>query len=197
MDEIRKWLNGGSINILGAPFSGKDTVGKRLAKDLSAEFVSSGDLLRQAGDKDQAIGLLSPSEVFYDVILPIFDEPRFANKPLILSSIGRWIGEEQKVMQSAADGRHPIKFALYLKVSQEEISRRLAMAKTINDRAVRADDKAEFRQQRLAEFNNKTLPVIERYRAKNLLLEIDGEGTRDEVYGRVVDGILQYIKTKI
>ena len=38
---IKKQLGVGSINIFGLPFSGKDTVGKRLADDLGAVLLSS------------------------------------------------------------------------------------------------------------------------------------------------------------
>ena len=59
MDEkiqfIKEWLGTGSINIFGLPFSGKDTVGVRLAEDLGGRFLSSGMILRAAAEVDMEL----------------------------------------------------------------------------------------------------------------------------------------------
>ena len=50
---IKRWLGTGSINIFGMPFSGKDTVGVRLAQDLNGRFLSSGLIMRAAEENDK------------------------------------------------------------------------------------------------------------------------------------------------
>ena len=73
---IKDWLGTGSINIFGLPFSGKDTVGIRLAEDLGAKFLSSGLILRHIAEEDQDLakemkqGLLADTNKFLDSALP-------------------------------------------------------------------------------------------------------------------------------
>ena len=53
--KTREWLGTGSINVFGLPFSGKDTVGLRLAELLGAKFLSSGLILRAAEKEDKEL----------------------------------------------------------------------------------------------------------------------------------------------
>jgi len=101
VESIKKWLGTGSINIFGLPYSGKDTIGSALANMLGAEFLSSGRLLRNYGEKDQEVGILSPTDVFCKVVLPAFFDENYSGKPLILSTVGRSSGEEYKVIETA------------------------------------------------------------------------------------------------
>jgi len=187
VNSIRNWLGSGSINIFGLPYSGKDTVGSALANLLGAEFLSSGHLLRRAGEKIQEAGHLSPTNVFCDVVLPAFYNSDFNGKPLILSSVGRWSGEEQQVVEAATNSGHPIKAVLFIKISEAEMLNRLEAAYEIGDRSGRKDDSTEILKTRLSEFNEKTLPVIEIYRNLGLLVEIDGEQSRDVVLTEVIE----------
>ena len=118
LNRIKNWLDTGSINIFGLPMSGKDTVGRRLATDLGAKFLSSGDIIRaveaENGHSDTANGKLIPTDSFYDLVLPYFGHKDLSGSALILSSIGRWRGEEIEVMASAEKGGHPIKLAVFL-----------------------------------------------------------------------------------
>ena len=80
MDErieiVKKWLGTGSINIVGMPFSGKDTVGVKLAEVLGAKFLSSGLILRAAEKEDKEIeaematGQLVNTDKFRSIVLP-------------------------------------------------------------------------------------------------------------------------------
>jgi len=48
-DEIKKiasWLGHGSINVIGCPFSGKDTQGEILVKLFNGVLIGGGDILR-------------------------------------------------------------------------------------------------------------------------------------------------------
>ena len=99
---IKSWLGTGSINIFGLPMSGKDTQGIRLARAIGAKFLSSGLIIRAMEKETKQYysdhGSLIPTNVFYEWVLPYFEVPDLRNSPLILSSIGRWHGEEAQVM---------------------------------------------------------------------------------------------------
>ncbi|MBR0134118.1 hypothetical protein IJM16_02535 [Candidatus Saccharibacteria bacterium] len=183
---IKQWLGTGSINIFGLPFSGKDTVGVRLAELLGARLLSSGLILRSAGDKellkDLAAGVLAPTGKFKDLVLPYLKREDLAQYPLILSSVGRWEGEEYDVISAAADGGHPIKAALLLNVSEAEVKNRWEASRMLQDRGQRQDDHdLEILDVRIKEFITKTMPVIETYRKRGLLLPITANKDRDTV----------------
>ena len=184
---IKQWLGTGSINIFGLPFSGKDTVGVRLAEVLGARLLSSGLILRSAGDKellkDLAAGVLAPTGKFKDLVLPYLQREDLRDYPLILSSVGRWEGEEYDVITAANDGGHPIKAVLLLNVSEAEVKNRWEAARMLQDRGQRQDDHdLAILETRIKEFIDKTMPVIETYRKRDLLIPITANKDRDTVF---------------
>lgn len=199
INAIKIWLGTGSINIFGIQFSGKDTVGKNLAGMLGAEFLSSGDIVRAARENstDEQIrnaaevsdyGVLTPTEEFKELIVPHLYAPELDGKALILSTVGRWIGEEQPVMAALQRGGHDLKAVVLLKISEDEVWQRWRIANGANDRNVgRADEAVTGLQTRLDEFHNKTLPVIEVFRQMGILLEVNGQQPREAVMDEVIE----------
>ncbi|MBQ2639111.1 nucleoside monophosphate kinase [Candidatus Saccharibacteria bacterium] len=189
---IKKWLGTASVNIFGLPMSGKDTVGIRLAEELDGKFLSSGIIIRdyeaKKNDHMTESGELIPTNKFYDIVLPYFSREDLRGYPLVLSSIGRWSGEEDEVMRKAEETKHEIKAVVYLKLSEEEVRERWRVAKTLGDRGIRGDDAdPKVFETRIEEFHEKTGPVLEHYKKLGLLLEVDASGTREEVFENVID----------
>ena len=189
---IKSWLGTGSINIFGLPMSGKDTQGVRLAEALNAKFLSSGMIIRameaETKQKYSSNGALIPTNVFYEWVLPYFERRDLFEYPLVLSSIGRWAGEENQVMSVSAGAGHEIKTAILLNLSEQDAENRFASAKILNDRGDREDDQnIEIFRTRLQEFREKTLPVLQHYKTLGLLLEINGNQSRDDVFNEIVE----------
>ena len=203
MDEkiakIKEWLGTGSINVFGLPYSGKDTVGLRLADLLGAKFLSSGLILRAAEKedkdlaKDLAAGNLAPTETFKKIIMPYFGREDLKGAPLILSSVGRWEGEEIDIMDAAREGGHEIKAVVLLNISEDEAKARWDAAKVSGDRGERSDDREKkILDNRINEFITKTMPVIETYRNEGLLIPVHAIGDRDEVFNAVIDELVKF-----
>ena len=135
-----------------------------------------------------AAGELANTDKFRGLVLPYFFKPELLQSPLILSSVGRWEGEEYDVIEVAAKSLHPINAALILNISEAEIKNRWHTARTLQDRGQRADDKdLKILDTRIDEFMIKTMPVIETYRKRGLLLTVNGHQSRDDVYNEVVE----------
>lgn len=187
---IKQWLGTGSINIFGRPFSGKDAQGKRLADLLGGKLVGGGEILRHTPSdhiKEHIdSGQLIPSNDYADIVLPYLKQPELAGKPLILSAVGRWHGEEPAVIESLEKSNHELKAVIYLDISNDDSRDRWLALRTNNDRLNRHDDTEEVLQTRFTEFQNKTLPVIDYYRNIGKLIEIDGSRTRDEVTSDII-----------
>ncbi len=193
---IKSWLGTGSINIFGLPMSGKDTQGIKLAETLGAKFLSSGMIIRAMEEQTKNHytdhGALIPTNVFYEWVLPYFERPDLFNYPLILSSIGRWHGEEDQVMSVAAGAGHEIKAVIILNVSEADVEKRFEAAKTLNDRGDRPDDKdLETFKTRLKEFREKTAPVLQHYNSLGLLIEVNGDQSREQVFNEIVEKLYQ------
>ncbi len=192
LDKIKKWLGSGAINIFGLPFAGKDTHGRELSQLFDAPLLSSGEVFRSSKDlltpEDRETldtGGLPPSDVFLKLFTPYFAKEEFTGRPLILSSVGRWIGEEQGILQAAEDSGHPIKAVVYLHLSEEVVRQRLKKSLQLGDR-IRPEDSEEHISTRIAEFNNKTLPVIEVYRDMGLLIEVNSDAEKSEVLENIL-----------
>jgi len=50
----------------------------------------------------------------------------------------------------------------------------------------RADDTEEVIRERMAIYHRETRPLSEAYAERGLLVEVDGEGSMDEVFDRIV-----------
>lgn len=193
---IRKWLGTGSINIFGRPFSGKDTQGKRLAEMFGGNLVGGGEILRNSDIPKHVqelirAGKLAPSEDYRQIVLPYLKRNNLQGKPLILSSLGRWKGEEKSVIEILDETKHPLKAVIYLEISENESHKRWLARDINNDRNNRHDDTEEILEIRFKEYAEKTLPVLDYYSDINLLIKVDGSKTRDEVTDEIIEELFQ------
>lgn len=185
---IKDWLATGSINIFGLPFSGKDTHGEILAEELDGVLIGGGAILRSMHEHAHiqaqlATGMLTPTEEYLAAVTPYLSQDRFKDSPLILSTVGRWKGEEKSIIASTAASGHPIVAVVYLDVPDKTVWQRWRES----DRG-RHDDKAEhIFEKRLEEFYEKTLPVIEVYRSMGILITIDATPPINDVSDDIID----------
>lgn len=200
MDEqtkvIKDWLGTGSINVFGLPFAGKDTQGEILAEKFGGILISSGDILRHNKDhprlkKILASGELVPPDVFEEVVIPYLAKSELKGRPLILSEVGRMKGEHLAVIKATDVSNHPQKAVILLKLPDEEVFNRFEAAKQIHDRGDRGDDHREVLQNRLDNYHEKVTPVLDYYRNENLLIEVDGTQTREEVSAEILSQLFK------
>lgn len=203
---IKTWLGTGSINIFGLPMSGKDTVGIRLAETIGARFLSSGMIIRAMEVEQNKhytdSGELAPTDVFSQWVLPYFEREDLKDSALILSSVGRWSGEEDQVMDAAASAGHAIKAAVILNVSEADVMARWdavqeSGAREGDETTKREDDKRkEVFQKRIDEFNKKTIPVLQHYQQLGLLVQVQADMSRDEVFSLLIDKLYEFTLKK-
>lgn len=196
IETIDEWLGAGSINIFGRPFAGKDTQANLLAKLFRASVLGGGAILRASVIPDEIKetmhrGELVPSDAYVDIVLPYLSSDELAGKPLILSSLGRMDGEQHGVLMATEAAGHPMKAVVYLDVDEETVIQRWHGLHLLTDRGDRTDDNLESLRIRLNEFREKTLPVIEDYRARDLLIEIDGTRSEKDVTVMILHELAQ------
>jgi len=196
LEIIRTWLLTGSINIFGRPFSGKDTQARILSNVFNAPIIGGGDIIR-ASTHEQikshiATGKLAPQKEYLAMVLPYLKRVEYSDRPLIFSSLGRWHGEEEPICKSATEASHPLKAVIHLNISEEEVIARWRNAIKLGDRGNRDDDNQDSINVRLSEFKSKTLPVINYYKKRNLLIEVDGSQEKSKVTSDILNKLQEF-----
>ncbi len=191
---IQTWLGTGSINIFGRPFAGKDTQGRMLKELFGGVLLGGGEILRGGAMPDPIksalhTGKLIPSEDYVSIVLPYLMKDEFKNVPLILSSVGRWSGEEVGVIAATNASHHPIKAVIYLNLSEEDVRHRWSQVQGNSDRGFRHDDTKDILEIRLEEFRIKTLPVIDYYRNQGMLMSMGADAAPEAISEAILDGL--------
>ena len=193
--KIAAWLGSGSINIFGRQFSGKDTQGRILADMFNGFLLGGGEIMRGSVIPPHVAdamkkGLLPPSKDYIEIVTPYLSKQEFADHPLFLSSVGRWIGEEKGIISAAEASGHPIKAVIYLDMPKELSYQRWEKFKAHNDRGDRNDESFESFETRLREFENKTLPLMKIYNALGLLISVNANQPVEAVTEAILDQLI-------
>lgn len=191
LSTIKSWLGTGSINIFGRQYAGKDTQCERLARDLGGVVIGGGDILRSGNTPQHVMeqvnsGNFSPTDEYRAIVTPYLAKEEFADKPLLLSTVGRMKGEEETVIDAAAKGGHEIKAVIFLDIDEATTWERFERGKQDGTREIRVDDTEAAVAKRLRLFNESTMAVIDAYRDLGLLIEIDGSPDEATVYDTIV-----------
>ena len=210
------------IIFLGAPGAGKGTQAAIVAQELNMVHIASGDLLRQAIRDETELGMrvksyvesgqLVPDETTIKMVLDRLSAPDF-EAGAILDGFPRNLQQAEVLDKALAQQAKAIDKVAYIKVSEEELLRRLtgrwicrqcqAPYHTINfppkvwgkcdqcggELYQRPDDAAETVKKRLQVYFTETAPLIDYYTQAGKLLEVDGEGGVDEVERRIVEAL--------
>lgn len=192
LKKIAAWLGSGSINIFGRQFSGKDTQGRILADMFDGVLLGGGDIMRNSVipphvADDMKKGILVPRDDYINIVTPYLSRQEFAGRPLFLSSVGRWIGEEKGVISAAEASGHPIKAVVYLDMPKELSHQRWEVFKAREDRGDRNDESLESFETRLREFETKTLPLMEVYDKLGLLVSVNANQSVEMVTEAILD----------
>lgn len=183
------------VVLLGAPGSGKGTQATRLKEYLGVPHISTGDLLRAEVAAGSKLGLaakevMARGELVSDAILLGMLEDRFSRADTQAGFI--LDGYPRNLAQADALGRlleklgQRFDYAVQLDVPTELLVERIAGRAKAEGRA---DDTPESVRTRLQVYNDQTAPVIDYFRQKGQLTVVDGVGSLEEVFSRIVQAI--------
>jgi adenylate kinase len=174
---------------------------------LRAEIERGSELGRQA-QPILAKGGYVPDEIMIGMIRERLREPDCANG-FILDGFPRTVPQAEALDVLMRELGRRFDRVLYLRVETPELLRRLSGRLvcpacqrtyppgvercTVDSTPVvqREDDKQEAVRPRIEIYLSKTLPVLDHYRGEELVSEIDGRGTIDEISGQVLAAIGQ------
>ncbi|KAK6270473.1 hypothetical protein POUND7_007571 [Theobroma cacao] len=173
------------VFVLGGPGSGKGTQCANIVQHFLYTHLSAGDLLRaeiKSGSENGTMiqnmikeGKIVPSEVTIKLLQKAMLES--GNDKFLIDGFPR--NEENRAAFEAVTKIEP-DFVLFFKCPEEEMERRL-----LSRNQGREDDNIETIRKRFNVFLESSLPVIQYYKAKGKVREIDAAKPIEEVFEAV------------
>ncbi|MGN6225112.1 adenylate kinase [Pseudoxanthomonas sp.] len=181
--------------LLGPPGSGKGTQAARLKEYLQVPHISTGDLLRAEVAAGSPLGvqakeIMARGDFVSDEILLGMLEDRFARPDtangFILDGYPRNLAQADALGALLDRIRQPMDFAVQLEVPTDLLVERIAGRAKAEGRD---DDSPEVVRNRLDKYTSQTAPVIEYYRQHGQLTVVDGVGSLDDVFSRLIEAL--------
>ena len=212
------------IILLGAPGAGKGTQAIYVAGKLNLVHIATGDLFRQAIEQGTELGIqakaymekgiLGPDEITIRMVFERMSNPD-CESGVVFDGFPRNLKQARALDEALAKQAKAIDIVVYIKVSEEELLKRLSGRWICRDcqtpyHAVnsppkvwgrcnqcgaelyqRPDDADETVKKRLRVYFTETALLIDYYTRLGKLMEIDGEGSIDGVGERIIAALHQ------
>jgi adenylate kinase len=200
------------VVLLGPPGAGKGTQAKRIAQDTGLAHLSTGDILRDEVSRATELGRTASSYMEGGELVPdglIIDMVRGR-----LASAGTGFlldGFPRTVEQAEALGRiTPLDVVINIGLAREEVVRRLTARRVCEECGrihnllydppedestcgacggrllQRDDDKRAVIENRYDVYERSTAPLIEYYRDRGLLRDVDGRRSSDAILSEIM-----------
>ncbi len=205
-----------NLLLYGAPGSGKGTQANMLRDHFGIPHIATGDMLRaeiQAGTElgKQAQPILAAGQYVSDEIMIGMIRNRLRRPDcepgFIMDGFPRTVPQAEALDLLMAELGKRFDRVIYLKVDTQELLRRLsgrlvcpscqrtyppASSWCESDGTLlvqREDDRPEAVRPRIEIYLDKTVPVLDHYRGRGLVSEIDGRGTIEDISRQVLKAI--------
>jgi adenylate kinase len=180
------------VLLIGPPGAGKGTQAARIAAHFELARIATGDLLREEVAAGTELGITA--RAFMDrgdlvpddlVIAMTRDRVVRANTDggYILDGYPRTLPQAEAAYRWAMARGVPFDLTLYFEIGTDELLARLAGRSREQGRS---DDTEETIRHRLEVFRVQTLPLVDYYRRRGILVGIDAVGPVDAITERIL-----------
>jgi len=186
-----------NIVLFGPPGSGKGTQAEKLIRKYGLIHMSTGDILREAISKKTPLGVrakeyldkgeLVPDEDVVNMVIKKLDAEKDPNG-FIFDGFPRTCGQARVLRNLLTDRNTRINVMIALEVQEEELINRLLKR---GRESGRSDDQLSVIKNRIAVYERDTYPVIDFYQKMRKYRSVNGVGTVDEIFQRIVEVIDQ------
>jgi adenylate kinase len=176
---------------MGPPGAGKGTQAIKIAEHYGIPAISTGDIFRALQTADTPLarqvraimesGGYVSDEITNQIVADRLAQPD-CESGFLLDGYPRTLQQVQTLDDNLAETNRPIDAVISLLADTEEVVARLLRRAEIDGRA---DDNEETIRVRLQVYADQTAPLLEVYRSRGLLVEVNGLGEIDEVSDRV------------
>ncbi len=180
---------------MGPPGAGKGTQARFVADHFGIPAISTGDIFRanvsngtplgKKAEEYMDAGEYVPDEVTNLMVRARIDEPDAA-PGFLLDGYPRTLAQVEELDGMIRFTGHALDAVVVLTADEDEIVARLLQRAETEGRADDTEDVIRRRQEVYAE---QTEPLIEVYRRRGIVHEIDGMGEVEEVTKRIFDAL--------
>ena len=181
--------------LMGPPGAGKGTQAKFVAEHFEIPAISTGDIFRANVSEGTELGLEAkrymdageyvPDEVTNRMVRNRIDEPD-ADPGFLLDGYPRTLAQVEELDGMIEYTGHRLDAVVVLTVDQDEIVDRLLQRAQVEGRA---DDTEDVIRRRQEVYVEQTEPLIDVYRDRDILVEVDGMGEVSEVTQRIFEAL--------
>ncbi len=181
--------------LMGPPGAGKGTQAKFVADRYGVPAISTGDIFRANVTQGTPLGVEAkrymdageyvPDEITNQMVRNRIEEED-AQPGFLLDGYPRTLAQVHELDGMIKFTGHELDAVLVLTVDAEELIQRLLARAQVEGRADDTEDVVRRRQEVYAE---QTEPLIEVYRDRGILVEVDGMGDVDEVTARITEAL--------
>jgi adenylate kinase len=181
--------------MMGPPGAGKGTQAKYVAEHFGIPAISTGDIFRANVSKGTALGVEAarymdagdyvPDEVTNLMVRDRIDEED-AEPGFLLDGYPRTLAQVEELDGMIKHTGHALDAVVVLTVDPDEIVQRLLQRAEVEGRADDTEDVIRRRQELYIE---QTEPLIEVYRGRGILIEVDGMGEVEDVTRRIFEAL--------
>lgn len=184
-----------NIVIFGAPGSGKGTQSKMIVERYGFDYISTGDMLRQAIRQGSELGRtakeyidrgqLVPDDLIVRLIADFLDG-KHGSKGVIFDGFPRTLKQAEALKTMLNERGTDIHILLDLQVEDDELVDRLIERGKISGRS---DDNPETIKARLDVYHTQTAPLATYYIGEGKHVAIKGIGRIEEIFERIAEAI--------
>jgi adenylate kinase len=179
--------------ITGRPGSGKGTQAKLLAETFNIPHISTGDIFRDHMKRGTELGVQ---------ITDSMNAGKYTSDDITNQVIAERLQEDDVVDGFILDGYPrtlaqaqfldtlPVKIdkLINLEVSEQDcVDRLVKRAETSG----RGDDEESVIKERMKTYSETVIPVVDFYRSKDIVFEVDGSGSQEQIHAQLVAGLAE------
>lgn len=185
-----------NLILFGPPGAGKGTQAIKIAEKYGWVHVSTGDILRSEVSQGTSLGLkvkkvmeagiLVSDELLIEIMESVFRKNNTAGG-FVLDGFPRTLNQAKELDRMLVKLGTNVSLVLSLDVDEEELVKRLL--KRAQEQG-RKDDTEEVIKNRLVQYHQHTKPLIEYYESENLLKNVMGVGSIDDIFTSLCESII-------
>jgi len=184
-----------NIVLFGPPGSGKGTQASKIIEKYNLTHISTGDLLRQEVADQTELGkkakeIMDKGElVSDDIVIGMIRNKLNVNQGgagFIFDGFPRTVDQARELRKALTDLDERVSVMISLDVPKEELVKRLMKR---GEETGRSDDNMETINNRIDVYSRQTVPVTYYYDKMHKHAPVDGTGTVDKIFERIVEVI--------
>ncbi|MFY7652618.1 MAG: adenylate kinase [Chitinophagaceae bacterium] len=185
-----------NIVLFGPPGSGKGTQSEKLIEQYGLVHLSTGDLLRKEIAAATPLGLEAKSlmdkgQLVPDAVVVGMISSALTNNPdangFLFDGFPRTVAQAEALDKLLTLNKTAIDLVLFLQVNEEELIKRLVKRAETSGRSDDANPEVQRKRQEV--YQRETLPVASYYDTHNKVVNIQGEGSIDEIFASICSEI--------